>query len=83
MAEEKHHHNLFHHKKEGEDFQPAADGGVDAYGYSTETVVTATGNDGEYERITKEEKHHKHKEHLGEMGAAAAGAFALVRIHIS
>ncbi|VAH93445.1 hypothetical protein VPH35_066640 [Triticum aestivum] len=79
MSEEKHHH-LFHHK-EGEDFQPAADGGVDTYGYSTETVVTATGNDGEYERITKEEKHHKHKEHLGEMGAAAAGAFALYEKH--
>jgi hypothetical protein len=81
MSEEKHHH-LFHHKKEGEDSQPAADGGVDQYAYTTETVV-ATNDDGEYARITKEEKHHKHKEHLGEMGTVAAGAFALVRVQIS
>lgn len=79
MAEEKKHH-LFHHKKEDTDVvvNPTT-GAVDEYGYSAETVVTPTGADGEYERITKEEKHHKHKEHLGEMGAAAAGAFALVR----
>ena len=75
MSEEKHHH-LFHHKKEGEDVQPA-----DEYAYTTETVV-ATSEDGEYARITKEEKHHKHKEHLGEMGGVAAGAFALVRIDL-
>jgi hypothetical protein len=79
MSEEKHHH-LFHHKKEGEEFEPAADGGVNEYAYTSETVVAAT-DDGEYARITKEEKHHKHKEHLGEMGAVTAGAFALVRIH--
>ena len=81
MSEEKHHH-LFHHKKEGEEFQPVADGGAEEYAYTSETVV-ATNDDGEYARITKEEKHHKHKEHLGEMGAVAAGAFALVRIKIN
>ncbi|VAH93449.1 unnamed protein product [Triticum turgidum subsp. durum] len=90
MSEEKHHH-LFHHK-EGEDFQPAADGGVDTYGYSTETVVTATGNDGEYERITKYEKHeakkdpehaHKHKieEEVAAAAAVGAGGFVFHEHH--
>ena len=66
MAEEKHHHGLFHHHKDED--KPAETGGYD--GGTAQPEVDHK----------KEEKHHKHLEHLGEVGAAAAGAYALVII---
>ncbi|KAG6776201.1 hypothetical protein POTOM_019707 [Populus tomentosa] len=78
MAEEKHHHGLFHHNKSEE--KPVEAG---VYSETAEYSETVTGYDAPVPDVDyrKEEKHHKNLEHVGELGAAAAGAFAMYEKH--